>query len=398
MINKNAAYIEPNDYFPEETRKKYKIGEYVESEESKQIKAVMLGHAVGDALGVPVEGWSREELDKSPVTDMQGWGSYPVPEGCWSDDTSMALATLDSLKKGGIDYEEIMQNFAAWCTDDKYTPTGELFDIGKTCLNAILVYMNDKNPALKCGFDDEHSNGNGSLMRIHPMALYLYSKGMADDDGMEIIHNTSELTHAHPRAKIACGIYAMVLWELLKNPCKLSIVNGINKARDYYKVKVKEKEKKEIKDMLNLSELSDREQNELVKMLWSGDEEKSYKSFTKEFKIYDNMLVKRICLEYFNRGNINNNLIPRDEIKSSGYVVDTLIAAIWCILTTNDYKSCVLKAVNLGRDTDTVAGVAGGLAGALYGIDSIPEKWLNTIKRKDYIEEMCEEASAVWYK
>ena len=91
----------------------------------EKIKAVMLGHAIGDALGVPVEFCDREELDETPVTDMMGWGSYPVPEGCWSDDTSMALATLDSLKKGEVDYNEIMDNFVMWLSNDEYTPTGE---------------------------------------------------------------------------------------------------------------------------------------------------------------------------------------------------------------------------------------------------------------------------------
>ena len=85
-----------------------------------------------------------------------------------------------------------------------------------------------------------------------------------------------------------------------------------------------------------------------------------------------------------------------DNIRSTGYVVDTLEAAIWCVLTTDGYRECVLKAVNLGDDTDTVAAVAGGLAGALYGYEDIPKKWLTTLKRKDYIEEMCERASLSW--
>jgi ADP-ribosylglycohydrolase len=84
--------------------------------------------------------------------------------------------------------------------------------------------------------------------------------------------------------------------------------------------------------------------------------------------------------------------LPREEIKSSGYVVDTLEAAIWCLMTTENYRDCVLKAVNLGDDTDTVAAVAGGLAGALYGYEAIPKEWLAALKRRDYIEEMCERA------
>lgn len=77
---------------------------------------------------------------------------------------------------------------------------------------------------------------------------------------------------------------------------------------------------------------------------------------------------------------------------SDGYVVHTLEAAIWCLLTTDSYEECVLKAVNLGDDTDTTAAVAGGLAGALYGYDAIPEEWHNSLLRRDYIEELCEKA------
>jgi ADP-ribosylglycohydrolase len=90
--------------------------------------------------------------------------------------------------------------------------------------------------------------------------------------------------------------------------------------------------------------------------------------------------------------------LTRDEIKSTGYVVDTLEAALWCLMTTTDYKSCVLKAVNLGEDTDTVAAVAGGLAGALYGYDSIQKEWRDTLIKRDYIEELCKTACNNWLK
>ena len=91
----------------------------------EKIKAVMIGHAVGDALGVPVEFCSREELKENPVTDMTGYGTYPVPAGAWSDDTSMSLAALDSLSSGRVDFDEIMINFAKWLESGWYTPTGE---------------------------------------------------------------------------------------------------------------------------------------------------------------------------------------------------------------------------------------------------------------------------------
>ena len=82
--------------------------------------------------------------------------------------------------------------------------------------------------------------------------------------------------------------------------------------------------------------------------------------------------------------------MPEAEIKSSGYVVDTLEAALWSLLNTDSYKDCVLKAVNFGEDTDTVAAVAGGLAGMFYGVDSIPKDWLQQLARLDYIKGLCE--------
>ena len=306
-----------------------------------KIKAVVLGHAVADALGVPVEFCDRSEVDEVPVTDMMGYGTYPYPEGSWSDDTSMSLCALDSLSKSSIDYKDIMNNFIKWLSNNDYTPTGEAFDIGRTCLKSIIIYSQTKDIET-CGRAAEHSNGNGSLMRMHPMSLYLYMrKDMTMDEKIDVIHKTSALTHAHERSKIGCGIYSFVLWELLNNPDKESVLEGLQKAKEYYR---------------------------------------EYPEFDKYSRIFDKTFI----------------LTKRDDISSSGYVVSTLEAALWCLLTTNNYKECVLKAVNLGDDTDTVGAVAGGLAGALYGLASIPEKWLDVLKKKDYIEDMCERAAQAW--
>ena len=316
-----------------------------------KIKSVILGHAVGDALGVPVEFASRKELEEAPVEAMEGFGTYPYPAGTWSDDTSMSLCALDSLSKGEIDWDEIMQNFVAWLEHDEYTPTGEMFDAGTTCVTAIENYISGKTTATESGEKGERSNGNGSLMRINPFVLFEYFKGTFN---VETIHTASALTHAHERSKMACGIYAFVLWELLKAPSKGAIRKGLCKASRFYR---------------------------------DCDEVRSY------YK----MLFRRIGLteiHYEDPDTFQKATI--DEIKSSGYVVDTIEAAIWCLMNTHSYKECVLTAVNLGDDTDTVAAVAGGLAGALYGYDSIPKEWLDTLARRDYIEEMCEHACDIW--
>lgn len=310
----------------------------------KKAKAVMIGHAVGDALGVPVEFRTRAYLDKNPVNDMLGYGTHPVPAGAWSDDTSMSLCALKSLSKGKIDYDNIMLNFGGWYYYDKFTATGETFDMGNTCSEAIHRYFKENKPYDQCGLSDEYSNGNGSLMRIHPFTLYLINsnKGKMPIDHLQIIGEASALTHAHPRSKVACFIYSCILWELIARPDKASVDNALQGVRLFFRQESYSEEYEELKHF---------------QRLFDGIEKSD-----------------------------------RASIKSDGYVVHTLEAAIWCLLTTDTYEDCVLKAVNLGDDTDTTAAVAGGLAGALYGYGAIPEKWRNNLLKREYIESLCEEA------
>lgn len=318
-----------------------------------QIKAVMLGHAVADALGVPVEFCSRDELKKQPVTDMVGYGTYPVPAGSWSDDTSMSLAALDCLACGKFDANEIMINFARWLESGAYTPTGECFDVGGTCQRAIqnfigMTYTPEEQivipvgfDATVCGIDGERNNGNGALMRIHPFALMTYFDKSQPMDFEPIIDRACTLTHAHARSKLACEIYTLILHHLLAFSNKDAVLLAL--------------------DIANCRYYQHPEYRHFERLLGEGFEN-----------------------------------LAEDQIKSSGYVVDTLEAAVWCLLTTDNYRECVLKAVNLGEDTDTVAAVAGGLAGAMYGYDSIPLEWKNILIKREYIEAICERAGKTW--
>ena len=307
---------------------------------SNHILNGIMGLCVGDALGVPVEFMDRESLRKDPVVNMRSYGTYNQPAGTWSDDTSMTLAFIDSLSKG-LDYNDIMMNFIKWYKEGEYTPFGEAFDIGIGTSNALRRFLRG-TPALECGGIGEHDNGNGSLMRIIPILFYLESVYGNDfqktDEAFEIIHNISALTHSHKRSQIACGIYISIASSLTSSMhIKRSVDSGISSAMSYYK---------------------------------------------KQAYFLEN-------LSYYNRLEMKDfeKLIEKD-IKSSGYVVDTLEAAIWCLLNTSNYKDCVLKAVNLGNDTDTVAAVAGGLAGLRYGYNSIPREWINKVARKEYVESL----------
>lgn len=300
-----------------------------------KVKAVMIGHAIGDALGVPVEFLSRERLSESPLTDMKGYGTFSMPKGSWSDDTSMSLCALETFGGKKLDFDSVMLNFSRWYYKGEFTPTGEVFDVGNICSIAIERYLEKNIPWTKCGLNGEKSNGNGSLMRIHPFVLYTYRLDADVKIKIKIIELASALTHAHACSKTACGIYAFILWELLSEPVKKSINTGLFKAKKHY---------------------ADNPETARFKKLFSED-------FA---------------------------AIKENEIASGGYVVDTLEAAVWCLLTTDNYRDCVLKAVNLGNDTDTVGAVAGGLSGALYGYDGIPDKWKNDLLKREYIENLCE--------
>ena len=297
------------------------------------VKALIVGYAIGDALGVPVEFQSRYKLEENPVVDMRGYGTHNVPAGTWSDDTSMTLCLLESLSRlGHVDYDDIMNNFVCWMTKGEFTATWSVFDVGITTQRAIARFSPESKssqsvPVLECGESGEKSNGNGSLMRIAPIALYLYQKNgnhLSWDD-LEIVHNVSRLTHAHPRNLVACGVYVSVAMNLLEHT-RLDQAISLGLARAYE--------------------------------LYSRVPE--YKRELKHFRFWN--------LQEFLR-------IPEYYIKSTGYVVDTLEAVLYCLLNTDNYCEGVLKAVNLGDDTDTVGAITGGLAGLAYGWDSIPPIW-----------------------
>ena len=305
-------------------------------------KSGIYGLVVGDAMGVPVEFTSGEDRRINPVTDMIGYGTYNQPEGTWSDDSSMALATLVSIRdKGKIDYKDIMDRFHDWCMYGAYTPFDEVFDIGIATSRAIMKYSNGAKP-LESGGKTEWDNGNGSLMRILPVCLYIFEQQrdmkLSDDESIDIIHNCSALTHAHLRSKIACGIYYFLVKAILDKDGELieRLQQGVDNAFKYYG-KSTESELDNYNRLISLSEFKD---------------------------------------------------TPENQIKSTGYVVYTLEAAIWCLVNSSSYEEVILKAVNLGDDTDTVAAITGGLAGLYYGYDNIPDKWKSKLQKREWIESL----------
>jgi ADP-ribosyl-[dinitrogen reductase] hydrolase len=301
-----------------------------------QIKSALFGVAVGDALGVPVEFNSRQSISKNPVTDMIGYGTYNLPAGTWSDDSSLTFCLSEALTQD-FDLNVIGQNFVKWTNENYWTPHGHVFDIGIATRQAISRLAKGEKPELAGGFD-ETDNGNGSLMRILPLLFYLLDKPIKER--YDITKKVSSITHGHIRSVIACFYY-------------LEFANQILVGKDKFEA---------------YKNLQTGISNHLTSLAINPT----------EIAMFDRLL----------KGDIAK--LDEDEINSSGYVLHTLEASIWCLLTTDNYNEAVLKAVNLGSDTDTTGAVTGGLAGLLYGIENIPKKWLQQIAKYNDIENLAE--------
>ena len=299
---------------------------------SKIFDSVM-GFVIGDAMGVPVEFCIREKLLKSPITEMKGFGSHSVPAGSWSDDTSMTLATMDSMSnKKDIDYKDIMECFYEWVVNYKYTPCNFRFDIGHTCAEAIYNYSKKDKQPLECGLKDIKSNGNGSLMRMIPIAFYTYYKKYDEEKIIECTNNISALTHGHDISKLGCYIYVKYIHFLL---------DGKDKYEAY----------------------------DLIKKV--------------DYSMYD-----KTSINAYSR-ILSDNIYEYElkDIRSTAFVVDTLEAVLWVLLNTDNFTQAIIGSINLGNDTDTIGAICGSLAGILYSSDSFPEKWMNKIIKKEYIIE-----------
>jgi ADP-ribosyl-[dinitrogen reductase] hydrolase len=299
------------------------------------IKNALLGLAVGDALGVPYEFKSREELGKSPAVTMTGYGTYNLPPGTWSDDSSLAFCLAEALTND-FSLDDIARSFQKWYFSNYWTARGEVFDVGITTRQAIYRLSKGVRADLAGGFD-EIENGNGSLMRILPLVFYIRNFPIAER--FQITKDVSSITHGHIRSVIACFYYLEFARRLLKSNDKYTI---------YDQLKV------DIPQFLNSISIN-----------------------PMEIKQFDRLL------------NDHVNDLPLSEISSSGYVVHCLEASIWCLLSTDSYSEAVLKAVNLGDDTDTTACVTGGIAGLLYGAENIPESWMNLLARRMDIEDLA---------
>lgn len=306
------------------------------SRHHNQYLDAIIGHAVGDAMGFPTEFSKREELLKNPVLEMIDSPDVGQPAGSWSDDTAMEIATIDSfIHKKCFDYKDIMDRWVKWISESEYTPTGVTFDIGRTCLKAIKKYCNGTEP-LRCGSTSINENGNGSLMRILPVALYAYTRNLDDISIQRLTDEMSSLTHAHEVSRLGCYIYVRFIICLLKGYTKEEVYNYIQSL--------------------------------------------DYSSYSlNSINLYTRIL----------NATIKNQAI--DSIKSTGYIVDTLECALWIFMNAMNYKESIIASTNIGGDTDTIGAIVGSMSGIYYGFESIPSKWLDKLQRKQYLMELTSE-------
>lgn len=254
---------------------------------------------------------------------MVGGGPFRLISGQWTDDTAMALALADSLAVNpALDAQDLMQRFVAWWRGGDYSCTGRCFDIGVTTREALARF--EANGQAYAGSTDPMTAGNGSLMRLAPIAIRHF-------DNRHLLAETaarqSRTTHAAPQAVAACIAYAEILADAVAGAAHHDVLLANRTS-----------EEPVIQAILNGS--------------WRGK--------------------------------------PRRDIRSSGYVVHSLEAALWCVGRTSSFAEAALLAANLGDDADTTAAITGQLAGALYGAEAIPEAWLARLAWRERLTEAAD--------
>jgi len=298
-----------------------------------RLRGCLFGLLVGDALGVPYEFHGAESIPSPPDIEMVPPAGFDrahggVPAGTWSDDGAQALALLDALlQDGDLDLDAFAINLLDWARHGKFTPDGNVFDIGLQTQRAFQALGSGTAPAV-AGPADERDNGNGSLMRCLSVVMVASSR----ESAIRLSMKQSLITHGHLRAQLCCALCCLTAMGILEGQ---SAPDAVRAAED---------------------ELLGR-----------------YAGLAEEAEL-------KIVLD----GRF-------DPPQGSGYVVDSFWSAIHCLLSTGSYEGCVKRAVALGNDTDTTAAIAGGLAGLLYGVAAIPDRWLAALRGRDFVESLLAE-------
>ena len=295
-----------------------------------KLQGMLIGLAIGDALGMPVEFKTSGRFEK--VTGYQSGGPFNLSAGYWTDDTSMALCLADSiLEKGGYDSFDVMEKYTAWISKGYRSSTGKFFDVGNQISKAISKYS--QNPIVPMNEEYVEAAGNGCVMRLAPVVIASIASGKNIYTTERYSMVSARETHMSHVAEQVTGLFGAILYiAATQSDAKDKILNLINQLMD---------------------------KNEWIKS-------------------WQNLTEKTI-----------------ENIKPTGYVVDTVEAALWAFLITESFKDGLLKAVNLGGDADTIGAVYGQLAGAYYGLDGIPKEWREGLFQYDDILDIANKLSEI---
>ena len=291
----------------------------------------LVGLAVGDALGAPVE--FQPPGSFRPVEDMSVNPGRGLPEGGWTDDTSMALCLAASLvERGGFDPKDQMDRYVRWYREGYMSVGGSFHDIGLTVLAALERYQTTGDPM--AGSADPRKAGNGSLMRLAPIPLYMLHDGARAKD---LAAAMSKTTHAAAEAVDACRDMTGLILGALRGEPKERILSDLFSP------------------------------------------------------VYNYWFFQRLALapkiDAIARGVYKEK--RAEDLPASGYVVDTLEAALWAFHRSTNFRDGALLAVNLGNDADTTGAVYGQLAGAYYGYEAIPAEWRERLAQLELIEGLA---------
>ena len=266
---------------------------------------------------------------------MYGDGSQAVDAGTYSANTSMMIATMDSIiKSREIDYNVLMKCLTDWIVDGKYTVTDEATDLDKITLKALTKYNENIDP-LDCGIEEEIYS-NETLQRMIPIVFYIYYKKLNQEDTLTLVRDITYLTNKNEINVIGDFIYVNYLLNILHGKDKYASIN-----------------------MLKSLNFSDFDEEALSK--------------------YDRILKEDI------------NKLSVDDISSNKDIVSTLEAVLWLVLQTENYTQSLIGAVSLGNDTDTIAALTGAITSIIYGYDDIPIKWKDKLLKKEYLVEYTKE-------
>lgn len=289
-----------------------------------------MGLAVGDALGAAVE--FRPPGTFEPVEGMRSGGPHGLDAGYWTDDTSMALCLAESLiERRDFDPVDQLERYVRWYRDGHLSSTGHCFDIGFTTASALQSFEQTGEPY--CGSTDPQTAGNGSIMRLAPVPLFFAG---SPREAMERSGESSRTTHGATEAIDGCRYLGALV---------VGAANGEGKE-------------------------------ELLSERYCPSE-----GYWEERPLAPK--VDEVA-----RGSFKEKEPP--EIRGSGYVVESLEAALWAFHNSGSFQEGALLAVNLGDDADTTGAVYGQLAGAYYGEAGLPEPWLSTLAHRELVESYAE--------